>query len=130
MKIKDYEILGARGILIELEKFEEEVPVNEKGLIVPEFQNFQTESGRIDSNVKGRKFKSKGTIVQISAKAQDILDEEKMGLKVGDKVAIFENSLHESAWFVINRDVPTRAPEGYIRVHPNNIEAKILSNNE
>lgn len=96
---------------------------SESGIIVPKYENYTTDGGKAASTVSHEKYSSLATIVQISAKAQDLLDESKSTLKVGDTIALYPSALNSSNWFILDRTRPVTEHEGYLLIHPNHIQA-------
>lgn len=130
LSITDHEIVGSKGILIKLFPYPTDSTINSAGIIVPLYENYESDGGRPASRITTENFSNIGEVIQISSKAQQYLEEEKMDIKVGDIVSIGREHKHPSNQF-LPKNVQTQHPsdyEGYMIVHFNAIQSKIKNN--
>lgn len=126
LKVENHEVLGQRGVLIELLPYKSET-VNEAGVYIPLYENYETDGGRPAARIKVDNYSTIGKVIQISKKAQELLDEDKMDIEVGDVVSIYLNAKNPSNQFLIERETPVVDFNGYLAVHPNTIQSKIIN---
>lgn len=127
LEINNYEVVGSRGILIKLEPYKNPTSITDEGILIPLYENYETDGGRPDSRIKENEFSLIGKILQISLKSQEILEREKMDLKIGDYVGISPMHMHQSNWFLVERDTPVSKFTGYLRIDPTMIDSKIIN---
>lgn len=126
MKLENHKVLGSKGILIKLEEFEEKIQKNEAGVYTPLFENYETDGGRPDVKIRIDEFSTIGEIIQISEKAESLLKDELMDLKVGDRVAIYRNHKNPVNEFLVDRSKPVEEFQGYMTIVPAMIQSKII----
>ena len=126
MNIENHKVLGSKGILIKLEEFEEKIQKNEAGVIQPLFENYETDGGKWDSKIRIDNYSSIGKVLQISSKAQDLLTEEQMDIKIGDKIAIYLSHKNPANQFLVDRSKPVEEFQGYMTIAPAMIQSKII----
>lgn len=121
-----YKVVGQKGVLIQLDELEQ-ATVTESGVHIPAYQNYTTDGGRPASELSTEKYSPMGEVLQISDKAQELLEQEKMDIKVGDRVAISPGSKHVSFWFIEPDKLtrPVNKFDGKVLIHPNSIQCKI-----
>ena len=125
--IQKYKVVGQKGVLLKLLPYTEET-TTESGIVIPLYDNYTTDGERPASKLSNKKFSDLAEVVQISEKAQAIMEDEKMNITVGDMVAIYPSANNSSNWFILNREVPVADFEGYLLLHPNYIQAKVYNN--
>lgn len=127
MNIENHKVLGQRGLLIKLMPYKSET-INEAGVYIPLYENYETDGGRPAARIKTEEtFSTIARVEQISEKVQEILNEEKMDIQVGDYITIALQAKHPSNQFLVTREVPAVDFEGYLLVHPNTIQSKLIN---
>lgn len=122
--LDNYEVVGKLGILVKLEEFDNEIR-EENGIVTLRMENYETDGGRTSSRPSHEKYCPVGTVIQISRKAQEELDELKIDLKPDDKVAIFPNMIQHTRWFIVDKTAPVAQHEGYVLASADSIQCKI-----
>ena len=117
--------MGAKGILVQLFELKDE-KVSDAGIITQAFVNGETDGGRPVSRRSDEMYQPKGEIVQLSNQVTKWLEENEVDLKVGDTVLIQPGSKHRNNWFIENPETGTEEFTGLVKLHPNNIEAKLI----
>lgn len=131
LNLNNYKILGQKGVLIRLLPYRSETTTTAEGIIIPLYENYETEGGRPASRIKSEdKYSTIGEVLQISDKAQLILNEEKMDIKVGDYISIPLVHKHPSNQFLLSKNDSVSEFEGYLTIYPNMVQAKIIINSE
>jgi len=125
LDITNHEVVGRKGVLIKLEEFQNKESINAAGVYVPLFENYETDGGRPASKIKDENFSYIGEVIQISEKAKDILAEEKIDIKVGDRVSIHRNQKVQFNHFFPENNAPVMDFSGYILIDPSGIQSKI-----
>lgn len=118
-----YEVVGSKGVLIQLDKYPSQETTTDFGVIVPKYEAYETEGGRPASKVVNEVYTTTGTIIQISAKARETLDEEKIDVQPGSRVYIYPAAKNPSNWFFPDRTKPVQDFDGLLLVQPNMIQA-------
>lgn len=126
LKIENHEILGPK-ILIKLIPYKESISTNEAGILIPLYENYETDGGRPAARIKEDEYSCVGKVIQIPKAAKDYLDSEKMEVSVGDMITISHNQKHPSNQFLVNKDVQVQEFEGYLIIHPSLIQSKIIN---
>ena len=124
LNITNHEVVGVKGILIKLEEYPDQVTTNEAGVIIPIYENYETEGGRPASKITGSMFSNVGTILQISDMAVELLKQDKIDIKVGDRVSIHRNQQHPSNQF-LPENMQVVDFVGYVLVSSSMIQSKI-----
>lgn len=123
--ISNYEFYGPRGVLLKLEKFKDEITINEAGVHIPLYENFESDNGRPDSKIKVEDYSCIGEILYISKASQKMMEDEGMEYKVGDRVAIFRNQKTPFNQFLVDKTNQVEKFEGYMLITPQMIECKL-----
>jgi len=126
MTLDNHKIVGSRGVLIKLDAYTSPIEIDEDGIYTPLYENYETDGGRPASKFRIEEYSPIGTILQISEKAQELLQEEKMDLKVGDRVTIFKSQRIGFNEFIEDRTKPIEVFKGYLTVHPSAIQSKLI----
>jgi co-chaperonin GroES (HSP10) len=119
---QNFKIEGDK-LLVKLEAYQ--TTTSESGIIVPKYENYTTDGGKPASSIAHEKYSSIATVIQISPKAQDLLDANKSTIKVGDTIVLYPSTLNSSNWFILDRTRPVTDYEGYLLIHPNHIQASL-----
>jgi hypothetical protein len=125
-KIENYRVLGRKGILVLLDEVEEELNVNDAGVIVPLYEDYASDAGRPKAKMDVKEYKNIGTILQISKKAQEILDEEKMDVKVGSRIVIYPSQINAHNRFMLNTASSLVEFKGYLNVDAQMIQSELI----
>lgn len=125
-EISKFEVQGTKGVLVKLEPYKGET-VTRGGLIVPKYKNYETDGGRPASKRDPERFSTVGQIVAISDKAQELMDQEMMNYKVGDTIAVYSHVKNSNNWFIEDKLHPVADWNGYLLVHPNSLECKLIN---
>jgi len=123
MEFKDLTILGER-VIVKLDR-QDSHTVTEYGIVVPQFQNVETDGGRPKAVASDNVYLPKGTIAAMSKAAYDKLKEANTPLEVGDKVYVTPSACNPSYTFTLDRSQLVTPFEGYISISPILIECKI-----
>lgn len=118
-KISNLELLGDRVIVL-LDKAEDHT-TTESGLIIPLFENAETDGGRPASKLSMKRYLSTGTILGLSQTAQEKLPT----IKVGDKVYVTPTAATPQYQFLPDRTQLVEDWSGLIVISHVLIEAKI-----
>lgn len=122
--------MGQKGILIQLVPYKSETTQTEEGIIIPLYERYETDGGRPASRIKEDKLSTIGKVLQISAIAREVLDNDKIKLNIGDYVSISEQHKNSTNQFIIDKDIPVVMEqdfEGYLRIFPNMIESILIN---
>lgn len=112
-------LLGDRVIIL-LDKLEDHT-TTDAGIVVPFFQNIESDGGRPDTKVSNLKYLSKGTIVAMSDYAKEKLPQ----LSPSTRVFVNPSAVSPSYQFFHKRNGLVEEFEGYIVVPHTLIEAII-----
>lgn len=118
-KISKLELLGDRVIVL-LDKAEDHT-VTEGGLIIPLFENAESDGGRPISKLSLKRYLSIGTILAMSPTAQEKLPT----VKVNDRVYVTPSSASPNYQFLPDRTQLVEDWNGMISISHVLIEAKI-----
>lgn len=124
--LDNYNVHGPKGVLIQLHE-RPEATVTESGIMIPKFKAYETEGGRPASKLATEKYSLIGTILQISEKAQETLDDNKQPYKVGDTVSVFPQAKQQHCWFLLDKINPVTDWTGLILIIPAQIEAEVTT---
>jgi len=130
LTIDNHEIQGSKGVLIKLQEIEEDYETNDLGVIIPLYENYESDGGRPAARIKEDTYSSVGEVIQISEKAKQIMAEELMNYKVGDLVSISAQQKHPSNQFLVDKDKVVANFSGYLILHPSMIQSKIINYNK
>lgn len=122
--IEKHEIVGSR-VLVLLDKFQEEM-TTKNGVIIPTYENYQSDADRPQSRVKSEIFSTIGTVLQIPAKAREEMDKNGYeNVQVGSKVVLAPNTKNENTMFSPNRETPyeEKSFSGYLLIHFGSIQS-------
>lgn len=111
-------ILGDR-VLIQLDLMEDHT-ITPSGVVVPLYQNIESDGGRPDIKESNLRYLSKGTVVSISDSVK-----EKVPLSAGDRVFVAPSCVSPTYQFYSRRTGLVENFEGLISIPPAFIEAKI-----
>lgn len=128
LPVSKYNVVGPKGVLINLHPYPTD-QITESGIIVPAFDNYETDGGKPATKIKEDVYSPIGQIEQISIAAQKEIDDSGMDLKVGDWILIQGQAKASFNWFVISADTPVANFDGKLLIHPNQILAKLEINN-
>lgn len=119
-----YSVLGDRVIVL-LDEAKDHT-ITDAGIIVPLQRLTESESGRVKTELTGRKHYLQGTVLQIGALAAKKLEENLSDIKVGDRVYIGAQALNSNGyqWYP-DRTKLVADFEGYVCIPHVLIEAKI-----
>ncbi len=120
-KISQLELLGDRVVIL-LDKAQDHT-ITDGGVIIPLFENGETDGGRPKSNLSHKKYLSVGTVVAISEVAKD-----KLPVLVGDRVYVTPTAASANYQFLTDRSQLIENWDGYIAIPHTLIEAKINNN--
>jgi co-chaperonin GroES (HSP10) len=118
-KLPNLELLGDRVIIL-LDKAEDHT-VTESGLIIPLFENAESDGGKPISKLSLKRYLSVGTVLALSATAQEKLPT----INVGDRVYVTPSSASPNYQFLPDRSQLVEDWTGMISVSHILIEAKI-----
>lgn len=124
--MNSYKVQGSQGVLIQLIPFLSSTTKTQAGLIIPKYKDHETDGGRFVAAMEDPKWTTVGRVLQISAKAQQILDDEKMDIVVGDIISVKPSAKQVYNWFIDDKFSTVAPWEGKLLVNPNVIEAKII----
>jgi co-chaperonin GroES (HSP10) len=128
--IDNYIPLGRKGIVVLLDEVEKPMEVNENGVVVPLYVDYESDGGRPVAKIETKEYKNIGTIVKISNKAQANIEEEMMDIKVGDKVALYKNVVeHPSSILYFNTNSHMLVSQGYLQVDVHSLQSKVINVN-
>lgn len=127
---KMYKVQGASGVLVQLHPFDEATTKTTSGLIVPKFKDYETDGGRWAAKMDVEKFSLVGTIVQLSEKCKEIMEQEKMDYKEGDVVAVKATAKQTYNWFITDKNTPVADWTGLLLITPHLLECKIEEEND
>jgi co-chaperonin GroES (HSP10) len=114
-------LLGDR-VLIQLHKLPDHT-VSEKGIVMPLFQNIESDGGRPDVKASNLEYLSVGTVLKISALAKQKLADSLSPLSEGDTVYLPQVAVSPSYQFFTKRTGLVENFEGIIAVPHTLIEA-------
>lgn len=120
----EYKVQGQKGILIQLLPYPEEDTTTSSGIIIPKYKTQETDGGRFVAALDHEVYSLVGTVLQISDRAQQDLDEQKMDISVGDKVVIHHGAKSMHNWF-IDPLVKVQDFSGQILATASSIQAKV-----
>lgn len=112
-------LLGDR-VVVQLDELADHT-ITDAGIVVPLFQNIESDGGRPDTKVSNLKYLPKGTIVNISQFAKERLPE----LNIGDRVFVVPSVVAPAYQFFSKRNGLVENFEGTISIPHTYIEAKI-----
>lgn len=116
--------LTGNRVLIKLDHVESK-PKDDSGIIVPLFEQAETDGGRPDFKVSNRQYLPKGEIVAISPAASKMYQEEGTPLVPGDRVYVSIAALSNAFHFYPERDNLVIPFDGHVLLQPNLIEAHV-----
>lgn len=119
LKESNITLLGDR-VVIQLDKMLDHT-ITSSGVMVPNTELTETDGGKLTTRLSNKSHVPQGTVQLLSAKAQELLPE----LKIGDKVFVAQHSLNSSNYFYPDRTKLIQDFEGYICIPHTLIEAKI-----
>lgn len=120
-----YEVQGQKGILIQLDRYPEDFTQTSSGVIIPQYKNYETDGGRPAASIDEEVYTSTGTVLQISHKAKEELEEQRIPLSVGDRVMIQPSQKNPHNWFFPDRHIKIQDFTGLLLVGVPAIQAKI-----
>jgi co-chaperonin GroES (HSP10) len=118
-KISKLELLGDRVIVL-LDKAEDHT-TTDGGVIIPLFENAETDGGRPTSKLSMKRYLSVGTVLAISATAQEKIPT----ISVGDRVYVTPSSASSNYQFLPDRTQLVEDWSGMISISHVLVEAKI-----
>jgi len=116
--LKDITLFGDR-ILVQLDQVTD--TVTEHGIIVPLFENYETDGGKPSSKISSKKYSSVGTVLKIS-------NNSPLQLAEGTKVYVNPSSSNQQFQFYLDRTKLVQDFEGLICIPHTLIEATITTN--
>lgn len=118
-----YEVQGQKGILIQLDKYPEEITQTSSGILIPQYKNYETDGGRPAAALEKEVWSTVGTVLQISPRAKEDLEREKISLFPGDKIYIQPAAKHPHNWFFSDRMTRIQDYEGLLLITAAAIQA-------
>lgn len=128
LPVSSYKVIGIKGILVKLHAYPSELKT-ESGLVVPAFENYETDGGKNASRIREEIYAPIGQIEQISDAAKKEIEDYGEQLNVGDWVLLHSQIKAEFNKFIISPDSPVSNFDGKFLVHFNQILAKLTIDN-
>lgn len=123
---KAYSVQGPKGVLVQLFKYPESTTVSDSGIYMPKYKTYETDGGRPAAAIDSEIYTLVGRILQISEKAQDMMDEDKMSYKVGDIVSVLKHAKNPNNWFIDDKGNQVADFTGLLLITPSHLEIKVL----
>lgn len=123
----DFKVHGQRGVLIQLLEYPEQTTKSESGIYMPKYKAYETDGGRPAAAIDSEVYSLVGKVLQISDKAKEIMDEEKMGYTVGSFVSIAPHAKTRNNWFIEDKLQQVADFTGKLLLTPSQIECEITN---
>lgn len=119
----NFTLLGPRGVLIQLDKLKS-ATTKESGILVPSYENYETEGGRPAAKLNHEVYSLLGTITQLSHKAKEIAALDGYQLTTGARVVVYASAKVPNNWFVdpSKLENPVNDFDGSLLIHPSQIQ--------
>lgn len=127
----NFTLTGIKGVLVRLDKLKSNT-VTSSGVIVNSYENYETEGGRPSTKLSHEVFSLRGTVLKMSAAAMKAIEQEGYKLDVSDTIIVYPSAKSPQNWFIDpdKIDEPTSDFEGYLLLHPAQIQCILNTKNE
>lgn len=115
-------ILTGNRVLIQLDPHPEHT-ITESGIVVPQFDLIESDSGKLKTVPSNTRYLAKGTVVLISPFASKKLEEEGTPLNIGDKVYVPDSVVSPNYQFFMDKNSIILEFKGLVAVPHTLIEA-------
>ncbi len=117
--------VGSKGIMVQLLPLKDRLEKTDSGILVGSFVNTETDGGRPDVELNGRKFTRVAQVMQISDKCKEDLQKEMIPLSVGDFVMVSDYGANQRNWVIDDPMKQTQDHSGVLTIGVPDIKYKL-----